>query len=80
MKKLLMVIPWLVLTCCTTVREQQTPDTAIIQKHTQPFKIFGTGRWNEDYTILTLVDAKNIYFTVTVKRNDSLKVGAIYNP
>jgi hypothetical protein len=80
MKKILIVTPLLVLACCSTVREQQAPDIAILQKYTQPFKIFGVGRWNENYTILTLVDAQNSYFTVTVKRNDSLKVGAIYNP
>jgi outer membrane biogenesis lipoprotein LolB len=81
MKKTLIAISCLLFACCTSVRtEQQATDAAVIQKHPQPLKIFSIGRWNEDYTILTLIDANNTYFTVTVKKNDNLKADSIYNP
>jgi hypothetical protein len=77
MKKLL--IPIVCLVGCVSVRMPLATDAALIRSHPQPVTIFKIGRWNDDYSVLTLIDANNRYFTVTVKRNDSLKVGSVYS-
>jgi hypothetical protein len=47
---------------------------------TPAVKIFAIGYWGADYMILTLVDGRNQYLTVTVRRDDRLKTGSSYFP
>jgi hypothetical protein len=51
-----------------------------LKDHQKPYKIFSIGYWKPGYSIITLRDARQEYFTIKTPKNDSLKVGDIYYP
>lgn len=53
-------------------------NSAQFSGHPKPYKVFSIGYWQPGYTIITLTDAQNIYFTIKAPKNDTLKVGDIY--
>ncbi len=55
-------------------------NTALLKAHPQPYKIFGIGDWGPGYCIVTLYDADNQYFSITVPKKEALKIGDIYVP
>ncbi len=77
MRRLLLFLCFLPFGCST--QKSIATDPSVIQAHSQPVKIFGIGYWRPGYMILTLLDAKKEYFTIIIKRNDSLKKNDIYS-
>ena len=77
MRRLLLFLCFLPFGCST--QKSVVTDSSVIQAHSKPVKIFGIGYWRPGYMILTLLDAKNEYFTITAKRDDSLKINDIYS-
>jgi len=76
MKKFLLLLP-LVWSC--TASRQVVNNTAALQGHQQPLKVFSIGYWNNRSRVLTLTDATGDYFTIRDVKNDSLKVGDVYH-
>lgn len=46
--------------------------------HLRPYRIYSIGNWQPGYSVITLIDAKNDYFTIKAIKNDSLKIGDSY--
>lgn len=73
-------IACLLLAGCAVPKKLAVAEPAVIRALPQPVTIFGIGYWGPDYLILTLVDGRHEYLTVTVRRDDRLKTGNIYFP
>jgi hypothetical protein len=65
---------------CTAPRQMVESNPADFNKHPRPYHIFYVGIWNSSYSVLTLVDADNDYFTARVPYNSALKKGDTYTP
>jgi hypothetical protein len=78
MKKLPLFFCLLLFACSS--QKQVATDTKSFSRYSMPFHIYAIGKWNSQYVILTLVDARNLYFTVKGSYNAALKKGDIYNP
>lgn len=72
-------ILFLFLASCTASRPA-IDNSAIINKHPKPIKVFGVGNWKPGYSVLTLVDANSNYFVIIAKTNDTLHKGVTYLP
>jgi hypothetical protein len=70
----------LLLSGCAVPKKPAVTDPAVIRAHPQPVTIFGIGYWGKDYMVLTLLDGRHQYLTVTVRRDDRLKTGTVYTP
>ncbi len=79
MRKLTPVFCLLLLTACSTQNQVVTNDT-VFNSHQQPYHVFSIGRWDTEHRIYTLIDAKNIFFTVKGHYNSALKKGDVYSP
>jgi hypothetical protein len=79
MKKLPLIFILFIFSCSAPkpVIIAEKPD---FTNHPQPYHIFTVGQWNSDYVILTLIDARDIYFTVQAANNPTYKKGVIYTP
>lgn len=69
------------LSACSSTREM--PPAYITEpqadaNYTKPVKIFGIGGYKRNSVILTLVDAKERYYTVEAPLDTTLKVGNVY--
>ena len=49
-------------------------------KHPQPYHVSSIGKWNNEYAIYTLVDARDIYFTIMAPTGKASKKGDVYIP
>lgn len=76
MKKALPFLVLLLSACAT--QKSAVNNLDILQAHTAPLKVSNVGYWGQNYNILTLLDAKNRYFTIRTVRNDSIRVGDEY--
>lgn len=76
MKYLLFVLP---LLCGCAASKPVYNNSAVLQNHQQPLKVFSIGYWNNDSRVVTLTDAKGTYFTIRDVKNDSLKIGDVYH-
>jgi len=79
MKKLPLFFIMFLLSCAAPKATIVAPKTNF-NSHPQPYHIFTIGKWNSDYVVLTLIDARNTYFSVRVANDPSFKKGAIYTP
>jgi hypothetical protein len=78
MKKLPVVFILFLWSC--SAPKQIVADHSVLDKHEPPYYIFAVGAWNSDYSILTLTDNHNSYFTIKTSYNSSLKRGDVYKP
>jgi hypothetical protein len=76
MKKLPLFFCLLLFACSS--QKQVVTDAAVFSKYLAPYHVFSIGRWNDNYTIYTLIDSHNTYFTVKGNKNNSLKKGDVY--
>lgn len=79
MKKLLRVI--IAASLCSFGCSATKPvidNSAQFNTHPKPYKVFSIGYWQPGYSVLTLTDAQNAYFTIKILKNDSLKIGGVY--
>lgn len=78
MKKLPLVFCCILLACST--KKEAVNNQIIFEKHQQPYHISSIGKWNDEYAIYTLIDARDTYFTVKAISNKVLKKGDVYIP
>ena len=72
-------LPFLIIIFCGCASQKQAIDnTAVLNSHPSPIKIFGIGYYGRHYVVLTLTDAGHNYFYIRTLRNDSLKTGDVY--
>jgi hypothetical protein len=72
-------LPFLLLlaTACST-QKGAVDNQRVLRAHRAPLKISNIGYWGQNYSVLTILDANNKYFTIRTLRNDSVKVGDVY--
>lgn len=78
MKKLPLVFCSMLFACSS--KKEIVNNQVIFNKHPQPYRVASIGEWNHDYAVYTLVDMKNIYFTVKAHKVKALKKGDVYIP
>jgi len=78
MKKILLVLSIQVSFIGCTTTKNAIPNADLLQSYKPPFKIFGVGNWNRQYSVLTLIDAESQYVTIKTAKNPSNKIGNIY--
>jgi hypothetical protein len=81
MKKVLLLLPVIAMLFwgCGINKPIVTNNTEL-NNYKQPFKVFGIGNWRPGYSILTLTDASQQYFTIKTPETTSLKIGDVYQP
>jgi hypothetical protein len=83
MKKTLLVLSAIALNIAVVGCSTSRPviiNSEILKSHQAPYKVFGLGNWSQGYSIITLTDANNQYFTIKAINVDLLKVGDEYKP
>ncbi|MES2375763.1 MAG: hypothetical protein V4553_04260 [Bacteroidota bacterium] len=78
MKKLPLFFCLLLFACSS--QKQTAVYATDISKYIEPYHIFLVGKWDSNYSIFTLVDAHDTYFTIKGNYNASLKRGDVYKP
>lgn len=78
MKKLPLFFCSLLFAC--TSKKETVNNQVIFYKHQQPYHVSSIGKWNNDYDIYTLIDAKDVYFTVKAPGDKKLKKGDVFIP
>ncbi|MDB5004051.1 MAG: hypothetical protein JWQ34_2276 [Mucilaginibacter sp.] len=78
MKKLPLVFCLLFGACAAP--KQIVNNNTSFHNHPAPYHVFSVGKWNNDYIILTLIDAQNTYFNIKTNYNALLKRGDVYKP
>lgn len=78
MKKLPLVFCCIFLACSS--KKETVDDQIVFKSHQQPFHISAVGKWNDDYLIYTLIDARDTYFTIKTPSTTVAKRGDVYIP
>jgi hypothetical protein len=55
-------------------------NASAFNSHPQPYRIYSIGKWDQQYSIYTLIDARNKFFTIKADYNKVLKKGDVYIP
>lgn len=72
-------LPFLLLLLSACVSQRPAINNFdVLKAHTAPLKVSNIGYWDQHFSVLTLLDAKNQYFTIRTARNDSVKIGDVY--
>lgn len=69
----------LLLAACSSKKELVNNENALL-KYQQPYRVYLIGKWNQQYSIFTLIDARDNFFTVRGSNNTALKKGDVYVP
>ena len=69
----------LLLAACSS-QKVMVNDASAFNTHPQPYRIYSIGKWNQQYSIYTLIDARDKYFTIKADSNSMLKKGDVYIP
>jgi hypothetical protein len=78
MKKLPLGFCLLLLAC--SPQKEIVNNASVLTTHPQPYHVYSIGKWNKQYSIYTLIDARNKYFTIKADHNNVLKKGDVYMP
>jgi hypothetical protein len=76
MKKLPLFFCLLLFACSS--QKQIANNVTDFSKYPEPYHVYSVGRWNSNYMIYTLIDARNTYFTIKANYNAAFKKGDIY--
>lgn len=67
------------LFACSSKKEAISNQT-VFEKHKQPYYVSLIGKWNSEYAVYTLIDAREGYFTIKAPAGKPVKKGDVYIP
>ncbi|MFD2146394.1 hypothetical protein [Mucilaginibacter antarcticus] len=55
-------------------------NVSTFNQYQQPYHVYAVGKWNTQFSVYTLIDADDKYFTVKANSNNAIKKGDVYVP